>query len=131
MINFIVKILPRYLIIILIFNQCTLFSSTEELVVKLCGVENYSSKNIEIAENTIFPVDISYSPVNLYDIEGNVVTTSSWIECRHYVSGGWVYYDMGNKISINSVSLFKASGYFWIIFLPLLVYVYWRTVEKN
>ena len=117
--------------IILIFVQCSNFNSTEELVVKICGVETYNSENIEIPENTIFPVDINFLPVNLYDIEGNVVTTSSWIECRHYVSGGWIYYDMGSQISINSVSLYKASGYLWIIFLPILLYVYWRTVEKN
>ena len=117
--------------IILIFVQCTSFNSTEELVVKICGVETYNSENIEIPENTIFPVDVNFLPVNLYDIEGNVVTTSSWIECRHYVSGGWIYYDKGSQISINSVSLYKASGYLWIIFLPILLYVYWRTVEKN
>tara|TARA_B110000008_G_scaffold258460_1_gene277437 strand:+ start:604 stop:999 length:396 start_codon:yes stop_codon:yes gene_type:complete len=131
MTNFIAKTLPRYFMIILIFVQCTSFNSTEELVVKICGVETYNSENIEIPENTIFPVDINFLPVNLYDIEGNVVTTSSWIECRHYVSGGWIYYDMGSQISINSVSLYKASGYLWIIFLPILFYVYWRTVEKN
>ena len=114
MTNFIAKTLPRYFMIILIFVQCSNFNSTEELVVKICGVETYNSENIEIPENTIFPVDINF-----------------WIECRHYVSGGWIYYDMGSQISINSVSLYKASGYLWIIFLPILLYVYWRTVEKN
>ena len=25
----------------------------------------------------------------LYDLDGNIVNVNSWIECAHYVSGGW------------------------------------------
>ena len=94
MINPIVQTFLKYSVIILILIQCSSFNSTEELVLKLCGLEPYSSENIEISENTIFPVDINFLPVNLYDIEGNAVTTTSWVECRHYVSGGWGYFDI-------------------------------------
>ena len=131
MTNSIVKTFLKYSLIILILNQCSSFSSTEELVLKICGLEPLNSESIEISENTIFPVDSNFLPVNLYDIESNVVTTTSWVECRHYVNGGWVYYDIGNKISINNVSFFKASGYLWMILMPMLFYIYWRTVEKN
>jgi hypothetical protein len=131
MTNSIVKTFLKYSLIILILNQCSSFSSTEELVLKICGLEPLNAESIEISENTIFPVDSNFLPVNLYDIENNVVTTTSWVECRHYVNSGWVYYDIGNKISINNVSFFKASGYLWMILMPMLFYIYWRTVEKN
>ena len=35
--------------------------------------------------------DPSYLTVQLYDIEENTVFVNSFIECEHYVSGGWNY----------------------------------------
>ena len=31
----------------------------------------------------------NFDVVVLFDIEGNIINVNSWIECAHYVSGGW------------------------------------------
>ena len=39
--------------------------------------------------NFIFQNDPLFSVVTRYDIEGNVINVNSWVECAHYVNGGW------------------------------------------
>ena len=37
----------------------------------------------------LFQNDPSFSTLRLFDIEGNIINVNSWIECAHYVNGGW------------------------------------------
>ena len=121
-----------YLFIFSMFiNSCGFATSTEDLIINFCGNEPKNSENFTITDQNIFPVDTNFKQVNLYDIEGNTVTTSSWIEGRHYVSGGWIYYIEGNKINLNKKSLFQLSGILWLILGPFMLLTYWRLVEKN
>ena len=58
---------------------------------KQCGVQ---PANIEIPDigndpNFVFVNDPSFTSLNLYDVDGNSVIVNSWIECSHYVKGGW------------------------------------------
>tara|TARA_B100000925_G_C21785619_1_gene378177 strand:+ start:285 stop:593 length:309 start_codon:yes stop_codon:yes gene_type:complete len=39
--------------------------------------------------NFVFNNDPNFATVVLYDLDGNIVNVNSWIECAHYVSGGW------------------------------------------
>ena len=39
--------------------------------------------------NFVFNNDPNFATLVLYDLDGNVVNVNSWIECAHYVSGGW------------------------------------------
>ena len=39
--------------------------------------------------NFIFENDPLFETVILYDTEGNVINVNSWLECAHYVTGGW------------------------------------------
>ena len=39
--------------------------------------------------NYIFVKDPGFNSLTLYDLDGNVVNVNSWIECAHYVNGGW------------------------------------------
>ena len=58
---------------------------------KNCG-QNLNNEQIpDIANdpNFVFINNPSYETVVLYDVDGNIVNVNSWIECAHYVNGGW------------------------------------------
>ena len=57
-----------------------------------CGVKPTDAEIVEIGSdpNFVFVNDPNFDTVILYDIEGNVINVNSWIECAHYVNGGWV-----------------------------------------
>ena len=65
----------------------------EEGIVKFCGEYPEGFKNIEIESDPsfVFEKDDSFENVTLYDEEGNTVTVNSFLECHHYVNGGWDY----------------------------------------
>tara|TARA_B100001996_G_C18135354_1_gene390807 strand:- start:128 stop:433 length:306 start_codon:yes stop_codon:yes gene_type:complete len=56
-----------------------------------CGIKPEDQEIINIGSdpNFVFKNDPSYNAITLYDLEGNVVNVNSWIECAHYVNGGW------------------------------------------
>ena len=56
-----------------------------------CGisVSDVSFQKIESNPNYIFSNDPNFETVVLYDQDGNIVNVNSWIECAHYVNGGW------------------------------------------
>lgn len=60
---------------------------------KLCGKtpDGFIKIDFDSNPNFIFETDTAYLPVQLFDSEGNSVIVNSFIECEHYVSGGWVY----------------------------------------
>ena len=62
-----------------------------DLVEKSCGSNNMGLPfpNIGSDPNFIFENDPLFSVVTLYDIDGNVINVNSWVECAHYVNGGW------------------------------------------
>lgn len=39
--------------------------------------------------NFVFANDPAFETITLYDVEGNIANMNSWIECAHYVNGGW------------------------------------------
>ena len=62
-------------------------------VIQLCGEypNDYVSIDISSSPNYVFEPDGSFSAVKLHDIDGNTVFVNSFIECEHYVMGGWNY----------------------------------------
>ena len=56
-----------------------------------CGLKPVEVENIIIGNNPdfVFLNDPNFSTTVLYDIEGNIINVNSWIECAHYVNGGW------------------------------------------
>ena len=62
-----------------------------ESIESQCGIspEDTSFKQIESNPNYIFENDPSFETIVLYDVDGNIVNVNSWIECAHYVNGGW------------------------------------------
>lgn len=65
----------------------------DELVIKFCGQypEDYVKNEITNNPNFVFKNDPFYDSVKLYDWENNAVFVNSFIECEHYVLGGWDY----------------------------------------
>lgn len=63
----------------------------ENRIIEQCGNQDGSIELIDPGNdpNFIFENDPNYDVVVLYDENGMVVNTNSWVECAHYVNGGW------------------------------------------
>ena len=88
-----------------------------QTVQALCGLEPINFKDIDVASdpNFIFQNDPNFSPTNLYDAENNTVIVNSYLECKHYVDGGWNFIpnvlseaDLHNGLLV--ISLFVLIG---------------------
>ena len=80
----------------------------------LCGVypTGFIKEDISSDPNYVFVNDPAYSARPLYDSEGNIVFVNSFIECEHYVSGGWDYspYETKEAGYYTTVSITLISG---------------------
>jgi hypothetical protein len=57
-----------------------------------CGTKPIGEEFIERIENDpnfVFQNDPNFETLRLFDVDNNIVNVNSWIECAHYVSGGW------------------------------------------
>lgn len=63
----------------------------DELVISLCGEYPKDFVDLDIASNPnfVFENDVNYESVQLFDYDSNSVFVNSFIECAHYVKGGW------------------------------------------
>ena len=70
----------------------------KDIVTKICGnyPENFSPASVDSNPNYVFQNDSTYSPVQLFDIEQNTVFVNSYVECQHYVLGGWDFTPIKN-----------------------------------
>ncbi len=57
----------------------------------ICGASESTPdfEAIDNSSNFIFTPDPNFTPIRLFDLDGNVVFLNSWIECAYYVRGGW------------------------------------------
>ena len=87
----------------------------KEIIEQICGPFplDFVKPTLENNPNFIFNNDINYEAVNVFDIDGNTATVNSFVECEHYVSGGWNYipgqnseYLLQNQISLIIVLAF-------------------------
>ena len=86
-----------------------------ESVINICGEhpENFIKIDIGSNPNFVFQNDPTFEITNVYDLEGNVASVNSFLECEHYVTGGWdviplqrseyFYYDVLQILSIVCV----------------------------
>ncbi|MDB3866591.1 hypothetical protein N9309_02400 [Acidimicrobiia bacterium] len=95
-----------------------------------CGVKPLEVKDIIAGNNPdfVFRNDPNFSTTVLYDIEGNIINVNSWIECAHYVRGGW-----SNSINISSIDEERIFfiGTFVIFFLTSSIYFYLKKKRAN
>ena len=63
----------------------------DEVVISLCGPypKDFVDLDIPSNPNFVFENDVNYESIQLFDYDGNSVFVNSFIECAHYVSGGW------------------------------------------
>ena len=68
-------------------------------ITELCGETPEGFEKIDISSNPnfVFDNDPTYEARQLFDEEGSKVFVNSFIECEHYVSGGWGYSPYINK----------------------------------
>lgn len=64
-----------------------------KIVEQLCGKYPSDFKKADVLSdpNYVFVNDPSYPATTLLDYDKNIVTVNSFLECEHYVSGGWNY----------------------------------------
>jgi len=76
-----------------------------------CGIKPDNVEYVDPGNNPVFVFvnDPNFESIALYDIEGNIVNVNSWIECVHYINGGW---------AINPFVTFQGEK---IIFFSLLL----------
>ena len=62
-----------------------------DLIINVCGNQPENQELVEIGSdpNFVFQNDPNFTTLRLFDIEGNIINVNSWIECAHYVNGGW------------------------------------------
>tara|TARA_B100000401_G_C52112383_1_gene396441 strand:+ start:74 stop:397 length:324 start_codon:yes stop_codon:yes gene_type:complete len=62
------------------------------LIENNCGLQPPGQELIEIGSdpNFVFINDPEFNTLRLFDIDGNIINVNSWIECAHYVNGGWL-----------------------------------------
>lgn len=94
---------------------------TESTIEELCGnyPEDFLSVDISSNPNFIFENDPSYEAVTLYDIDENVATVNSFLECEHYVSGGWKYVPiegLSESFLQSSLTVISLVGIVLVIF---------------
>lgn len=86
-----------------------------ESVITICGEYPSDFKKIDIESNPnfVFVNDPEFEITNVYDLDGNVASVNSFLECEHYVTGGWdiiplqrseyFYYDVLQVFSLVAV----------------------------
>ena len=62
-----------------------------DLIINVCGNQPENQELVEIGSdpNFVFQNDPNFTTLRLFDVEGNIINVNSWIECAHYVNGGW------------------------------------------
>ena len=86
-----------------------------DLIISICGDQPSNQELIEIGSdpNFVFLNDPEFSTMRLFDIDGNIINVNSWIECAHYVNGGWLstYNEglSGNLLLLSIVTLITSS----------------------
>ena len=83
---------------------------------KNCGenIDNIQYSDPGNDPNFVFENDPLFIAIRLFDADGNIINVNSWIECAHYVNGGWSQdnFEVGGDILFLSITIFLFAGYF-------------------
>ena len=95
-----------------------------------CGIKPLEVEDIIIGNNPsfVFKNDPDFSTIVLYDVDGNIINVNSWIECAHYVRGGW-----SSRVNFSSIDEEKVFFIrtFLIFFLTSSIYFYLKRKRFN
>ena len=74
--------------------------------------------NIPGDPNFVFINDPEFNTIRLFDIDGNIINVNSWIECAHYINGGW---------DINQITGYRSELIlFGIVSLLTLIFIIYK-----
>lgn len=115
------------LIILFVF---IFYQENTNLLALSCGDEPINFKNIDISSNPnfVFDNDPTYIAVQLFDKEENTVFVNSYIECKHYVEGGWYKKTSNDEFKKPNTSLYKNFG---TLILLLIVISYNQSLSSR
>ena len=104
------------------------FSKLIDYVSKFCGdtPPDFQKVDIQNDANFVFENDPSFNSVQLFDIEGNSVFVNSFLECQHYVLGGWDYVPFQRH---------ESDYHMFLLYFSLIVvftgYIYSKNIIRN
>ena len=86
------------------------------IIEKFCGIKPSNQKLIEIGNdpNFIFENDPNFQTIRLFSPEGDIINVNSWIECAHYVNGGWglTFQDgLSGELLVMGITGIYVAGY--------------------
>jgi len=92
-----------------------------------CGLNNTDDTLTDVGNSPdfVFNPDPLYENIILFDPEGNKIIVNSWIECAHYVSGGW-----SNKL-ISTLSLQNLFSFVCVSLVTYFLIKRFYGVYKN
>lgn len=98
-----------------------------EHVKTFCGdyPDNFINQEIASDPNFVFPNDPNFDQTMLWDSEGNWVYVNSFVECEHYVVGGWFYYPP--KTFFESIDLNIISQ----LLIGILIFIFTSKLIRN
>lgn len=76
--------------------------------------------------NYVFISDSNFDPVKLFDPDGNIIFVNSWVECVHYLKGGW----LSSQLVSQQVDKYLSIGLFATCCL-LTLFVIFKNQKKN
>lgn len=93
-----------------------------ENIISFCGdyPPDYKPITLPLVDGFVFDNDPDFEPVLLFDYDKNVVTVNSFVECEHYVNGGWDYIPndkLPEPFFHNALMVFSLVGVAVIYFL--------------
>lgn len=116
--------------ILIIFFVFIFYQENTNLLAFSCGDEPINFKNIDISSNPnfVFENDPTYTAVQLFDKEENTVFVNSYIECKHYVEGGWYKKANNDDLKKPKTSIYKNFG---TLILILIVISYNQSLSSK
>ena len=90
-----------------------------DLIISICGDQPSNQELIEIGSdpNFVFQNDPDFITLKLFDIEGNIINVNSWIECAHYVNGGWsLSYNAGISGDVVVLGIVSIYAFTYLLF---------------
>lgn len=93
-------------------------------ITSICGppAEGQTLPNIGSDPNYVFVNDPEFNTIRLFDLDGNIINVNSWIECAHYVQGGW---------STNQQTLINSETTIFYILSAILTSYFLFKIIKN
>ena len=90
-------------------------------VIQICGPypEGFTKDAISSDPNYVFVNDQNFAAVKVWDIDDNSIFVNSFIECEHYVTGGWNYIPKQNSEYLlqNQIGVFLVIAFVTYLFI--------------